>query len=252
MRTGTIGPPETGDQPTCQSTSGWPTTALMTIQDCSTSGNANADAAMYPCPPTTAQQTAGYVCTLGIMDSADERVVGAALFDSETLPLCTSVVATTYPTFPCGTTSSTTTTATTTTIPTTTTTAPVVAPTTLTSSLSGGGQSSTIIVTPSETPVVDQADLTGANTSNAQGTVTYTVFSLFFSSHFPFWGWQPAANSQTVAVADGVVPTSSPVTLGPGVYLWEAFYSGDARNGARLSRWGSELEIVVPSPLFGS
>lgn len=256
IKIGTVGPPETDDPPSCQSTVGWPTTFDVTIANCASSGSAATDAAEYPCPPTAGQQAAGYVCTLGIMDSADERVVGAALFGSETLPLCTSVVATTYPTFPCGTTSSTSSTntlaTTTSSSPTTTTTAPVVAPTTLTSSLSGGGQSSMIIVTQSGTPVIDQVALHGSNTSSAQGTVTYTVFSLFFSSDFPFWGWKPAANSQTVAVANGVVPSSSPVTFGPGVYLWATFYSGDALNGARLSQWGSELEIVVPLSLPAS
>ncbi len=256
MRTGTVGPPETDELPTCGSTVGWPTTfADVTIPGCTTSGDADTDAATYPCPPTAAQQAAGYVCTLGIMDSADERAVGAALFGPETLPLCTSVVATTYPTFPCGTTSSTSTTTTgattTTSATTTTTTAPVVAPTSVTSSLSGGGRSGPILVAPSETPVAEQVTLVGANSSSAHGTVTYSVFSLSFSSEPPFWGWTPAATSQTVDVADGVVPSSSPVTLGPGVYLWEAFYSGDALNGARLSRWGSELEIVVPSSLLG-
>jgi hypothetical protein len=123
IRTGTVGPPVSGGSVSCQSTSGWPTTALMTIPNCTTSGNAAIDAANYPCPPTAAQQLAGYICTVGIVDDADERVVGAALFGSETLPLCTSVVATTYPTFPCGSTSTTPSTSPTTTTTTTAATA---------------------------------------------------------------------------------------------------------------------------------
>jgi len=101
VASGVLGPPETGDTPSCQSTSGWPTTALLSIPDCATSGDATTDAAQYPCPPTASQQAQGYVCTLGVMDDNDDRVVGTLLFGTETLPLCSAVVATTYPTYPC-------------------------------------------------------------------------------------------------------------------------------------------------------
>jgi len=277
LRTGTLGPPVMGGDPTCQTTVGWPTTFPdVTIANCTTSGNAATDAAMYPCPPTVAQQAAGYVCTLGIMDSSDERVVGAALFGSETLPLCSSVVATTYPTFPCGTISSTSSTSTisstsststisstsststTTTPANTTTTNSGPAPTTLTSSLSGGGQSGGTIVVPWATPVSDQVALNGANSSSAGGTVTYAIFSftLSFFQLFPFfgppsfynWSWVQIGFAGLVNVSSGSVPASEAVSLPAGVYLWQALYSGDALNGPSSSTDGLATEIVTPSP----
>lgn len=125
-------------------------------------------------------------------------------------------------------------------------------PTTLTSSLSGDGQSGGIVVVPSGTGVTDQATLGGTNAVGAGGTVTYTVFSFFLSTNFPFWGWKPAGTCQTVAVTNGVASPSPSLTLGPGVYVWEAFYSGDALNGASVGRWASQIEVVLAPPASSS
>jgi hypothetical protein len=37
------------------------------------------------------------------------------------------------------------------------------------------------------------------------------------------------------------------VTLDPGVYYWQASYSGDVSNAPSASDFGSEIEIVIPS-----
>ncbi len=92
--------------------------------------------------------------------------------------------------------------------------------------------------------VTDSATLHGANVSTAGGTVAYSVYS----------GSNPAkakvvASGGTVTVAHGVVPTSNPVKLtNPGVYFWQAAYSGDPSNIPSISRYGSEIEMVVPVP----
>ncbi len=131
---------------------------------------------------------------------------------------------------------------------------PALAPTVLTSSLSGGGQSGASLSVPAETPVVDQASLSGLNAASAGGTVTYSVDTLafivspFFSgvvSGFGSWGWLPAASGGTVAVTGGSVPASNPVTLGAGTYFWQAQYSGDAANAASQTALGSEQELVL-------
>ena len=140
---------------------------------------------------------------------------------------------------------------------TTTTTSPTAAPTTLTTSLSGNGQSGGAIVVPSGTSVVDQATLSGDNSSSAGGTVTYRVLALFvpsfhFSSHeftdWIGWGWQPVENAGTFPVTNGEVPPSNTVTLDVGVYFWRVSYSGDTLNAPSRSQRFSEVEIVLPPP----
>ncbi len=96
--------------------------------------------------------------------------------------------------------------------------------------------------------VTDSATLSGANVSSAGGTVTYTVYSVGSSWRFPFWQWKAVASGGTVPVTDGSVPSSKPLTLPPGVYEWQASYSGDALNAPSTSPFGSETETVIRVP----
>ncbi|MGO9973861.1 MAG: hypothetical protein ACLP01_13860 [Solirubrobacteraceae bacterium] len=90
--------------------------------------------------------------------------------------------------------------------------------------------------------VTDSATLHGTNAASARGTVTYNVYS----------GSNPAkahadASGGKVTVTHGVVPNSRAVTLAnPGIYYWQASYSGDPSNDASVSRYGSESELVIP------
>jgi hypothetical protein len=89
------------------------------------------------------------------------------------------------------------------------------------------------------TSVSDSAVLSGA-TSDAGGTVTYTVYSdSSCSAKF--------ANAGTVTVTNGAVPNSNGVTFNtPGTYYWQASYSGDAKNKPALSTCADEQLQVAP------
>ena len=63
------------------------------------------------------------------------------------------------------------------------------------------------------------AVLAGANSATATGTVTYTVSSD-----------DEVVDNDTEPVVNGIVTDSESVTLEPGVYSWQASYSGDAQN----------------------
>jgi hypothetical protein len=68
--------------------------------------------------------------------------------------------------------------------------------------------------------VTDSATISGA-TSDAGGTVTYTVYSDSTCTTF-------SADAGTVTVTNGIVPDSNPVTFNdPGTFYWQAVYSGD-------------------------
>jgi hypothetical protein len=88
--------------------------------------------------------------------------------------------------------------------------------------------------------VHDSATLSGA-TSNAGGTVTYTVYSdSECSTKF--------ADGGKVNVTNGSVPNSNGVTFSiPGTYYWQASYSGDANNDPALSRCTDEQLVVSPA-----
>jgi hypothetical protein len=100
----------------------------------------------------------------------------------------------------------------------------------------------------SGTAVTDSATLSGANAAEATGTVTYTVYSLVFSDRFPYLQWESAASGGTVTVTAGSVPGSAAVTLPPGIYYWQASYSGDSYNAPSVSPLGSETEDVIFAP----
>jgi hypothetical protein len=116
-----------------------------------------------------------------------------------------------------------------------------------------------VIAVTQGTTVTDSATLRGDNVSSAGGTVTYSVYTMAPATSVstsitsgsdsrpsPSWQWQLAASGGTVMVTNGVVPTSEPVNLNPGIYMWVATYSGDALNAASKTRFGSAIEFVIP------
>jgi hypothetical protein len=79
---GTVGPP-------CG-----PAPAAATCPATDANGNSpTADAALYPCPPTPAQQAIGDVCTLTYGDEANDSAVGNITFAGETAPSATTTTA---------------------------------------------------------------------------------------------------------------------------------------------------------------
>ncbi|HUA95639.1 MAG TPA: hypothetical protein VMB82_08935, partial [Acidimicrobiales bacterium] len=141
---------------------------------------------------------------------------------------------------------------------TTTTTTTTGTPTSITSTLSGGGQTGGTIVVNSGTAVTDQATLSGSNAATAGGTVTYTVYELTsspFSGFMPFssgswndWTLTPVSDAGQVTVTAGSVPPSEAITLGTGLYFWQASYSGDANNAPSSSESGIATEVMLAPP----
>jgi hypothetical protein len=85
--------------------------------------------------------------------------------------------------------------------------------------------------------VHDSATLSGA-TSNAGGTVTYTVYSDDTCTADP-------RDAGTKTVTDGVVPNSNSLTFNSaGDFYWQAVYSGDANNDGATSPCTSEHLVV--------
>jgi hypothetical protein len=83
---GTVGPP-CGPMP-----------ALLTCPATDSGGaSPTADAALYPCPPTAAQQAIGDVCTLTYGDQAGDSGMGTILFAGETAPTSTTAPPATTP-----------------------------------------------------------------------------------------------------------------------------------------------------------
>jgi hypothetical protein len=111
-------------------------------------------------------------------------------------------------------------------------------PTKLTTSLSGDNMSGPVITVPLETAVTDEATLSGANISEAEGTVEYKVYSDPECKDL-------VTEAGTVVVTGGVVPPSNSETFFPGTYYWQASYSGDPKNEASVSPCGAEIETVT-------
>lgn len=85
--------------------------------------------------------------------------------------------------------------------------------------------------------VNDTATLSGV-TSNASGTVQYSVFSNSGCTT-PFGG------AGIVSVVNGVVPNSPPFQFNnPGTYYWQVVYSGDMNNNAATSTCANEVLTV--------
>jgi hypothetical protein len=89
-------------------------------------------------------------------------------------------------------------------------------------------------------PVHDSATLTGA-TSNAGGTVTYTVYSDNACT-------TSVASGGTKTVTNGAVPDSDAVTFNSAdTFYWKASYSGDANNSSATSDCTLEQVVVNPN-----
>jgi hypothetical protein len=89
--------------------------------------------------------------------------------------------------------------------------------------------------------VHDSATLTGA-TSNAGGTVTYTVYSNDTCTADP-------QDAGTKTVTNGTVPDSDPITFNSaGDFYWQVVYSGDANNDGATSVCTSEHLVVNKNP----
>ncbi|MGO9761051.1 MAG: hypothetical protein ACLP1Q_07320 [Solirubrobacteraceae bacterium] len=112
-------------------------------------------------------------------------------------------------------------------------------PTTLTTLLSDGSKSGEHITVAERVAVHDSATLAGANASTATGTVTYRIYSDSECKHL-------LAKAGSVTVNGTSVPPSSPVTLAPGTYYWQATYQGDELHDESTSVCGSEIETVEP------
>jgi hypothetical protein len=85
--------------------------------------------------------------------------------------------------------------------------------------------------------VHDSATLSGA-TADADGTVTYTVYTNSSCT-------TSFADGGTKTVTNGSVPDSDPVTFNAaGDYYWQAVYSGDANNNQATSDCTSEHLVV--------
>ena len=88
--------------------------------------------------------------------------------------------------------------------------------------------------------VHDSATLTGV-TSDAGGTVTYTVYSDSSCNQNP-------RDAGTKTVTNGVVPDSNGITFNSaGTFYWQAVYSGDATNNGATSDCKSEQLVVSPN-----
>jgi hypothetical protein len=86
--------------------------------------------------------------------------------------------------------------------------------------------------------VHDSATLTGA-TSNAGGTVTYTVYTNDTCTANP-------QDAGTVNVTSGSVPDSNAITFNSaGTFYWQAVYSGDANNNGATSACTSEKLVIA-------
>ncbi len=91
--------------------------------------------------------------------------------------------------------------------------------------------------TPIGGSVHDSAALSGA-TSNAGGTVTYTVYNDAACS-------AGAQSAGIKAVTNGVVTDSNSIVFNtPGTFNWQAVYSGDAGNNAATSTCQTETLVV--------
>jgi hypothetical protein len=89
--------------------------------------------------------------------------------------------------------------------------------------------------------VHDSATLSGA-TSDAGGTVTYTVYTNSTCS-------LGARDAGTKPVTNGVVPDSNGLAFtSTGTFYWQAVYSGDTKNNGATSACTDEQLVVNPLP----
>jgi hypothetical protein len=117
----------------------------------------------------------------------------------------------------------------------------VIAPPPILTTLSGGGQSGTEIQVTEETPITDKAKLHGKYAGEATGYVEYFVYEDEECKDL-------VAEAGKVKVEGSSVPASSAVELKtPGVYYWQAEYSGDGKNLPATTTCGStEAQVIDP------
>jgi lysophospholipase L1-like esterase len=108
----------------------------------------------------------------------------------------------------------------------------------ITTMLTSGEESGTELEVDIGAAVTDAATLHGPNASEATGTVEYFVYGDNQCEEL-------VAEAGEVEVEGASVPASSAVELeSPGVYYWQAVYSGDGKNPPATSTCGTE-ELVV-------
>jgi len=91
------------------------------------------------------------------------------------------------------------------------------------------------------TAVTDTATLSGAGASLATGSVSYNVYSDEACTKL-------VASAGSASLSNGSAGASSPETLAPGTYYWQAAYGGDINNKATTSTCNSEvLHVLAPT-----
>jgi hypothetical protein len=126
--------------------------------------------------------------------------------------------------------------------------------TTISTKLEGGvviesgesGESGEVVEVEEGEAVNDTATLEGANVSTATGTVEYNIYADSACSEFV-----ETAGEKTVS--EGEVPSSEAVTLEPavepGIYFFQARYSGNVNNSPSASECGTEILVVQRPPV---
>jgi len=250
LKTGTVGPPITGQPTTC--TQVVPSTS--TITGCSTSTNAATDAVNYPCPPTPAQQAAGDTCVLAIGDQAGDRAIGVVLFGSETLPTSTTTTiggstTTTGGTTTTGSSTSTTgTTTTTTTSPTGTSTATQVSPPTVTLGPSGAvSDSVTVHGTPTHGSPTGNVNFYVCQTGTT-GTLTTGPCAATAADHVSTARLSAGAGNTASASSGSFVPTSAGTWCFSAIYGGDSVYTGSADDTGPTNLDPGECVLVQAAP----
>jgi hypothetical protein len=119
---------------------------------------------------------------------------------------------------------------------------PAPTPTTLTTAqTSGTTTGASIEISAGTVGENDKATVSGANASTAVGTVNYGLYSSSSCASAKVF-------SGSATVSGGVsAPLAISTPLAPGVYYWQASYSGDAHNLPSTSTCGSEVLTVTPA-----
>jgi GDSL-like Lipase/Acylhydrolase family len=107
----------------------------------------------------------------------------------------------------------------------------------VTTSLSGDSHTGAEIEVEEGDGVKDTATLHGENASIATGTVKYAIYSDSECKTL-------VKEAGEVTVSGASVPASSEETISPGLYYWQASYSGDAHNPAAKSACGEAVTVV--------
>jgi hypothetical protein len=116
----------------------------------------------------------------------------------------------------------------------------------LTTTLTGGGAIGASISAVQGAPVTDSATLSGVSAAGATGSVSFAVYS------------DPECKILVTAagsakLAGGNAGPSSPETLAPGKYYWQAHYAGNLENQPATSVCGSEvLTVLAPTTTITS